>query len=174
LSVDLDAHQHHPVVHRVRCPATSNRGWMGRLALPLCDRVSLPPLPPHSLLRPFRVLALTLASVPWLSRGALTASIGILAGFYLPPSPTQTAGRFRGRAGECSSDLLIFVHCPPSLIGRRRASTGWFTPREEIIMVNRVLRDDPSKGKHTAHCTLHTAPSAFLLYQSCISRVDTE
>jgi hypothetical protein len=24
-------------------------------------------------------------------------------------------------------------------------------------MVNRVLRDDPSKGKHTAHCTLHTA-----------------
>lgn len=54
--------------------------------------------------------------------GALTASIGIFAGFYLPPSPTQTAGRFRGKA-------------------------GWFTEREETIMVNRVLRDDPSKGE---------------------------
>ena len=41
--------------------------------------------------------------------------------FYLPPSPTQTASRFRGK-------------------------NGCFTEREEIVKVNRVLRDDPSKG----------------------------
>jgi hypothetical protein len=53
--------------------------------------------------------------------GGLTAVIGIVSWFYLPPSPTQTASKFRGEA-------------------------GWFTEREEIIMVNRILRDDPSKG----------------------------
>lgn len=52
--------------------------------------------------------------------GGLTAIIGVLSWFYLPPSPTQTASRFRGK-------------------------DGWFTEREEIIMVNRVLRDDPAK-----------------------------
>ena len=41
--------------------------------------------------------------------------------FYLPPSPYQTASRFRGK-------------------------DGWFTEREEVIMANRILRDDPSKG----------------------------
>ncbi|KAH7146192.1 major facilitator superfamily domain-containing protein [Dactylonectria macrodidyma] len=53
--------------------------------------------------------------------GALTAIIGVLSWFYLPPSPTQTASWFRGK-------------------------DGWFTEREEVIMVNRVLRDDPAKG----------------------------
>ncbi|KAK3391150.1 major facilitator superfamily domain-containing protein [Podospora didyma] len=53
--------------------------------------------------------------------GILTALIGIASWYYLPPSPTQTASRFRGKS-------------------------GWFTEREEIIMVNRILRDDPSKG----------------------------
>ncbi|GKT71859.1 MFS transporter [Colletotrichum tofieldiae] len=53
--------------------------------------------------------------------GGLTALIGVFSWFYLPPSPTQTAGWFRGK-------------------------DGWFTEREEIIMVNRILRDDPSKG----------------------------
>jgi len=53
--------------------------------------------------------------------GTLTGLIGILAWFYLPPSPTQTASWFRGK-------------------------NGWFSEREEHIMVNRVLRDDPSKG----------------------------
>lgn len=52
--------------------------------------------------------------------GALTALIGIISFFYLPPSPTETASRFRGK-------------------------DGWFNEREEIIMVNRVLRDDPGK-----------------------------
>lgn len=38
----------------------------------------------------------------------------------MPASPTQTAGGLRGK--------------------------GWFSEREEKIMVNRVIRDDPSKG----------------------------
>lgn len=53
--------------------------------------------------------------------GLLTGLIGLVSYFYLPPSPTQTASWFRGKA-------------------------GWFTVDEEKIMVNRVLRDDPSKG----------------------------
>lgn len=52
--------------------------------------------------------------------GTLTALIGIVSWFYLPPSPTQTASWFRGK-------------------------DGWFNEREEVIMVNRVLRDDPGK-----------------------------
>lgn len=64
-----------------------------------------------------------LAGWRWLFalEGMLTGIIGILTYFYLPPSPTQTASRFRGK-------------------------DGWFTEHEEKIMVNRVLRDDPSKG----------------------------
>ncbi|QGA22118.1 hypothetical protein EYB26_009832 [Talaromyces marneffei] len=53
--------------------------------------------------------------------GLITGVIGIFAAFYMPASPTQTAGRFRGKS-------------------------GWFSEREEKIMVNRVIRDDPSKG----------------------------
>ncbi|KAK3650371.1 hypothetical protein LTR56_006350 [Elasticomyces elasticus] len=64
-----------------------------------------------------------LAGWRWLFalEGLLTGMIGIVSWFYLPPSPTQTASRFRGKE-------------------------GWFDEREEKIMVNRVLRDDPSKG----------------------------
>ncbi|KAG1826342.1 allantoate permease [Suillus variegatus] len=53
-------------------------------------------------------------------RGILTLLIGILSFFRMPASPTQTKTWFR--------------------------PNGWFTEREEIIMVNRVLRDDPTKG----------------------------
>ncbi|KAF2826090.1 MFS general substrate transporter [Ophiobolus disseminans] len=53
--------------------------------------------------------------------GTVTGIIGIISYFYLPPSPTQTASKFRGK-------------------------DGWFNEREEKIMVNRILRDDPSKG----------------------------
>ncbi|KAJ3053451.1 hypothetical protein HK097_004235 [Rhizophlyctis rosea] len=53
--------------------------------------------------------------------GILTLCIGIFSFFYLPPSPTQTASTFRGK-------------------------DGWFTEREEFVMVTRILRDDPSKG----------------------------
>lgn len=57
--------------------------------------------------------------------GLITGCIGVASWFYLPASPTQTASKawnpFRGE-------------------------NGWFNDREEKIMVNRILRDDPSKG----------------------------
>jgi len=56
-----------------------------------------------------------------LIEGSITATIGIISYFWLPASPTQTKGKLRG-------------------------PEGWFSEREEIIMVNRILRDDPGKG----------------------------
>ena len=50
----------------------------------------------------------------------MTGIIGIISYFYLPPSAYQTASKVRG--------------------------AGWFTLREEKIMANRILRDDPGKG----------------------------
>ncbi|KAJ5087567.1 hypothetical protein N7456_011183 [Penicillium angulare] len=53
--------------------------------------------------------------------GLITGVIGIIAAFWMPASPVQTKGGFRGK-------------------------NGWFTEHEEKIIVNRVIRDDPSKG----------------------------
>ncbi|KAF5631005.1 nicotinamide mononucleotide permease [Fusarium tjaetaba] len=57
----------------------------------------------------------------FLFEGLLTLAVGISAWFLMPAGPTQTSGILRGK-------------------------DGWFTEREERIMVNRVIRDDPSKG----------------------------
>ena len=56
----------------------------------------------------------------FLLEGLLTLSIGIWSIFRMTPSVTQTKAWWRPK--------------------------GWFTEREEKIIVNRVLRDDPSKG----------------------------
>lgn len=66
--------------------------------------------------------------------GLITGIIGIIAVFWMPASPTQTKGGLRGK-------------------------NGWFNEREEKIMVNRVLRDDPSKG--TMHNRQALSPKLF-------------
>ncbi|KAF5024515.1 hypothetical protein F66182_3455 [Fusarium sp. NRRL 66182] len=57
----------------------------------------------------------------FLFEGLLTLTVGFFSWFLMPAGPTQTKGILRGEK-------------------------GWFTEREERIMVNRVIRDDPSKG----------------------------
>ncbi|PLB44520.1 MFS transporter [Aspergillus steynii IBT 23096] len=52
--------------------------------------------------------------------GLLTFVIGLVSMFYLPSSPTNTKSA---------------IYPKP-----------WYTEREETIMINRLLRDDPSKG----------------------------
>ena len=52
-------------------------------------------------------------------RGLLTFVIGFATFFMMPPSPTQSRTWFR--------------------------PNGWFTEREETVIVSRVLRDDPTK-----------------------------
>ncbi|KAE9363291.1 MFS general substrate transporter [Stipitochalara longipes BDJ] len=60
----------------------------------------------------------------FLIEGLFTLVIGIAAFILMPASPTQTASKFRGKK-------------------------GWFTAREETIIVNRVIREDPTKsGMH--------------------------
>jgi hypothetical protein len=56
----------------------------------------------------------------FLIEGLLTFLVGFLSLIYLPTSPTQTKGALWRKP--------------------------WYTEREEVIMINRVLRDDPAKG----------------------------
>ncbi|RXW20059.1 hypothetical protein EST38_g5807 [Candolleomyces aberdarensis] len=56
----------------------------------------------------------------FLVEGILTLLIGIATFFKMPPGPTQTKRWYRPK--------------------------GWFTERQEVIAVTRILRDDPTKG----------------------------
>lgn len=57
----------------------------------------------------------------FLIEGAITFIIGVLSFGIMPPGACQTKNWFRGK-------------------------DGWFNDHEEHILVNRILRDDPSKG----------------------------
>ncbi|KAF8167534.1 major facilitator superfamily domain-containing protein [Crassisporium funariophilum] len=56
----------------------------------------------------------------FLLEGIITLLVGLASIMLMPPGPTQTKTWYRPK--------------------------GWFSDRDEIIMVNRVLRDDPSKS----------------------------
>ncbi|XDG04272.1 hypothetical protein ABKA04_003887 [Annulohypoxylon sp. FPYF3050] len=56
----------------------------------------------------------------FLIEGVLSVAIGVWSWLAVVPSPTQTKSWYR--------------------------PNGWFNEREEVIAVNRILRDDPSKG----------------------------
>ncbi|KAH8901126.1 MFS general substrate transporter [Thozetella sp. PMI_491] len=58
----------------------------------------------------------------FLIEGLVTLVVGFFSYLLMPPGPCQTASYFRGK-------------------------DGWFTERhEEIILVNRIIREDPSKS----------------------------
>ncbi|KAB5596196.1 transport protein [Ceratobasidium theobromae] len=83
----------------------------------------------------------------FLLEGLFTAVIGLSSWFYLPSSPTRTKRGFW-------------------------AGKSWFTERQEVIAINRILRNDPAKGLVQIHEPLQwqdfknawTDPSLWGLY----------
>ncbi|RFU34241.1 hypothetical protein B7463_g2082, partial [Scytalidium lignicola] len=64
----------------------------------------------------------------FLIEGLMSVVVGLITFFLLPASITETGRILKGKAKWLNGE------------------SGWFTEREEGILVNRILRDDPSKG----------------------------
>ncbi|KAI1628953.1 major facilitator superfamily domain-containing protein [Exophiala viscosa] len=64
----------------------------------------------------------------FLIEGLMSVTVGLVTFVVMPASITESGHILRGKAS--------WLH----------GKTGWFTEREEKIGVNRILRDDPSKG----------------------------
>lgn len=60
----------------------------------------------------------------FLIEGLMCVIVGIIAFFVMPPSITEPAVAFK----------------------RKDGTNKWWTEEEEKILVNRLLRDDPTKG----------------------------
>ena len=79
--------------------------------------------------------------------------IGLVAFILMPPSPTQTANWARGKKGWFTERQVLLLHW---------VRGNLCEAREEVIMVNRIIREDPSKG--TMHNRQPVTPK--LLWQS--------
>ncbi|KFY26563.1 hypothetical protein V493_04018 [Pseudogymnoascus sp. VKM F-4281 (FW-2241)] len=64
----------------------------------------------------------------FLIEGLMSIVVGLITFIVMPASITETSRILRGKASWLNG------------------KDGWFTPREEGILVNRILRDDPTKG----------------------------
>ncbi|KAE8314007.1 hypothetical protein BDV41DRAFT_587725 [Aspergillus transmontanensis] len=78
----------------------------------------------------------------FLIEGLITLLVGLIAFILMPPGPCETANWSRGKKGWFTPRQVLHhisrCHLPP--IQNLTASS------EETIMVNRIIRDDPSKG----------------------------
>lgn len=74
--------------------------------------------------------------------GLITLLMGLSAYILMPPGPCQTANWSRGRSGWFSSRYLSTCFNEAGLL----LILGFSFCSEETIIVNRVIRDDPSKG----------------------------
>jgi predicted MFS family arabinose efflux permease len=73
----------------------------------------------------------------FLLEGIFTLAIGIASFFLMPPGPTQTRAWYRPKGWFDERYVVLIV--------QSRLLTQ-IPKRQEVIMVNRVLRDDPTKS----------------------------
>lgn len=74
-------------------------------------------------------------------QGMVTLVFGILSFGLMPAGPTQTAGWLRGEKGWFTPRYVLPVDNGLEITANKRKKK-----REEVILVNRIIRDDPSKG----------------------------
>jgi hypothetical protein len=78
----------------------------------------------------------------FLIEGLITLIVGIASFILMPASPTQTASKFRGKKGWFTERYVLYIIPSPLNLTN-------FPNSEETIIVNRVIREDPTKsGMH--------------------------